>query len=154
MISPQQLRSGNLLLGILGGLVAAVVGAIVWAAITAATSFQIGFMSLGVAYIVAYALRIAGRGHDQRFSYAGAILSLFGCVLGNFLATCAIFAKQEHISIVVAVTLGALHFVDLMRETFNIMDLAFYAIAAWYGFKYAQSPLRFAQPAPTDAPPA
>jgi hypothetical protein len=135
-------ENGNFALGICGGLLAAIAAAVIWAALTAATNFQIGYMAVGVGFIVAFAMRFAGRGHDKRFAYAGALLSLAGCVMGNFLAACAIAANTEHASIMRAIAILLPHFADVMKDTFNVMDLLFYAMGAYFGYKYAVTPPR------------
>lgn len=132
--------NGNFALGICGGLLAAIAAAVIWAALTAATNFQIGYMSVGVGFLVAFAMRFAGRGHDKRFAYAGALLSLLGCVMGNFLAACAIAANTAHAPILRAFAVLLPHFADVMKDTFNGMDLLFYAMGAYFGYKYAIAP--------------
>jgi len=142
--------SSNLLLGGLAGFAAAVVAAVAWGAISAATSYQIGFMAIGVGLLVAYAVRIAGGGHDRRFGYVSAAMSLLGCVLGNFFATCAFFAAHDRIDVLTALAALVPHFATVMRESFRPMDLLFYAIGAYFGYKYAIVPLR-ARVAPPSA---
>ena len=62
----QRLRSDqNFTSGALLGLVASVVGAAVWAVVTIATEYQIGFMAIGVGYLVGIAVRIGGKGLPQ-----------------------------------------------------------------------------------------
>jgi hypothetical protein len=133
---------GNLIVGILAGLVAAVLAAIAWAAITAATNFQIGFMAIGVGFAVAFAVRYAGRGHDGRFAIASAVLTVLGCALGNFLTVVVAVAAHDHASYLDAFVGLVPRVVEVMSTTFNIMDVAFYAIGAYFGYKYATSPLR------------
>jgi hypothetical protein len=134
--------SGNLLLGTLAGAVAALLAALAWAGITAATNFQIGFMAIGVGIAVAYAVRLVGRGHDGKFAIASGVLSLLGCLAGNFLAVVFGVAAHDHASYL-AVFVGLLpHVVDVFQQTFNFMDLIFYAIGIYYGYRYATVPLR------------
>ncbi|HVS46621.1 MAG TPA: hypothetical protein VMS32_08145 [Verrucomicrobiae bacterium] len=136
------IRDGNLPVGILGGLVAAVVAAIVWAAVTAASSYQIGFMAIGVGFLVAYAVRLCGRGHGQAYAISAAILSLLGCALGDFLAGCAMVAKDQHAPIISTVVALAPHFFEVISAGFNFMTVVFYAIGAYFGYRYATIPLR------------
>jgi hypothetical protein len=135
-------QDGNLILGILGGLVAAVIAAGIWAAITASTQFQIGYMAIGVGFVVAFAMRFCGRGHDVRFGYAAAVISLLGCVLGNYLAACAVVANAYHVDIFTAVYRLLPHFGEIMKNGFQVMDLVFYAIGAYFGYKYSITPLK------------
>jgi hypothetical protein len=145
--APARLNTGNLFFGVLGGLAAALICAALWALITDASRFQIGFMAIGVGFAVAYAVRLLGKGNDQRFGIAVAILSLFGCLLGNYLAACITVAVHQHVSLVI-VFFGLLpHMADIFRDNFQVMDLVFYFIGVSCGYRYAMAPLNLPQPA-------
>jgi hypothetical protein len=135
----------NLPVAILGGLVAALAGALVWALITVTTKFQIGFMAVGVGFLVAWTVRTFGKGHTQVFGVIGGSCALLGCLLGNLLSACG-FIAQQNSAPVVDVTLkvlGSPAFVaSILQETFNGMDLLFYAIAVYEGYKLARRPPR------------
>ena len=135
----QQLRDNqNLSMGMVGGFGAAVVGAVVWALTTALTQYQIGFMAIGVGFLVGFAVRRMGQGVDQVFGYFGAGLSLFGCVLGNLLTTCIITSQQEGIALSqVLASLNPAVAVEIMKYTFSPIDLLFYGLAAYYGYKFS-----------------
>lgn len=130
---------GNFLAAIAAGLVAAVVGAAIWAAITVATGYQIGFMAIGVGFLVGFAVRGAGKGSSNRFAIAGAVLALAGCVLGNLLTVIGAIAQHENagfFSLLGKLTPStALEFLQL---SFQPMDLLFYAIAVYEGFKVSR----------------
>lgn len=150
----QQERTGNLALGVLGGLGTAVAVAILWGMITAATQFQIGYMAIAVGFAVAYAMRFVGRGRDRRFAIAAAILAVIGCALGNYFAVCAVVAQQTHVPVITATVQLVPHFAEVMTKTFSAMDVLFYAIGAYFGYKYALKPMGPEAPAaaPADAP--
>lgn len=135
----QQIRDNqNLSLAIIAGAVAAVAGAAIWAAVTAITNWQIGIMAIGVGFLVGLAVRMAGRGVSLSFGVTGAVLSLAGCLLGNLLAACAIIADQQGLGFYEV--LGQVDFqtaVDIMVETFHPMDVLFYGLAVYYGYKYS-----------------
>jgi len=135
----QQLRDNqNLSLGIVGGLGAAIAGAVVWALITALTQYQIGFMAIGVGLLVGYAVRRMGQGVDPVFGYFGAGLSLLGCVIGNILTTCIITSQQEGIALSqVLASLNPAVAVEIMKYTFSPIDLLFYGLAVYYGYKFS-----------------
>jgi hypothetical protein len=135
-------ENGNLALGIAGGIVAAVIGAILWGLISTATHFQIGYMAIGVGFLVAFAVRFAGRGHDRRFAIASGLISLLGCLFGNYLAICFDIAAKDNADTISVVTKLLPHFVDVITSTFNPMDLVFYAIGAYFGYRYAITPPR------------
>jgi len=133
----QQIRDNqNLSLAVLGGAVAALVGAAVWAGVTVATNWQIGFMAIGIGFLVGYVVRRTGQGVDQSFGIVGAVLSLAGCVIGNYLTVCAQIADFESVEffdVLMAVDIQMA--IDLMIKSFDFMDLMFYGLAAYYGYK-------------------
>lgn len=128
----------NLVMGAVYGLVAAVVGAAVWAGITIATEYQIGWMAVGVGFLVGIAVRAGGKGIDQVYGIVGAIMSLVGCALGNVI-TIAWFVGKEF-GIPVTDVLAELDFTmiyEMMAATFQAIDLLFYALALYFGYRYA-----------------
>ncbi len=132
----QRLRDQqNLGGGILAGAVAALVGAGIWALVTVLTEYQIGWMAVGVGFLVGIAVRAVGKGIDQVFGIAGAVLALLGCMAGNLLTICYFVAQQEDIPLMTL--LPQLNF-DIVRElmmsTFSPMDLLFYGIAVYEGY--------------------
>lgn len=132
----------NLLLGVIGGAVASLIGAGVWAAITVATQFQIGWMAVGVGVLVGLTLRHLGKGVDPIFGVAGAALSLFGCLLGNLLSVCGFVAAEMGISIFeVVARLNVSVATEMLIGTFSPIDLLFYAIAVYEGYKLSFRPV-------------
>jgi hypothetical protein len=128
----------NLPAGAAAGLVAALVGAAVWAAATYVTHYKIGWIAVGVGFLVGYAVRLAGKGIDTTFGIVGAGLAFLGCALGNLLAVCALIAKQENISLLVILSnLDLVTAGRILLETFQFMDLLFYAIAIYEGYKFS-----------------
>jgi len=128
----------NLVIGAVGGTAAALVGAALWAAITCLTDYQIGWMAVGVGALVGVAVRALGRGVDKVFGVFGAVLALAGCLLGNILAVCGMVATQEDMGL-----LDVLGQVDLqvalemLRATFSPMDLVFYGLAVFEGYRFS-----------------
>lgn len=126
----------NLVLGTVAGLASALVGAGVWAGVTIATGYQIGFMAIGVGFVVGFAVRVAGNGVSTPFGVIGAVFALLGCALGNLLAVTAMVADGEGVSFLSA--LGQLDpglVRELMVATFSPMDLLFYGIAIYEGYR-------------------
>lgn len=128
----------NLPMALVGGLVAAIVGATSWAVITMVTGFQIGFMAVGVGFVVGYTVKYFGQGIDKIFGALGAVLALIGCLLGNFLTLLGMAADQEgfgYIEILQVVDYSLVPAV--MIESFSPMDLVFYAIAIYEGYRFS-----------------
>lgn len=126
----------NFPIAVVAGLAGALLGAVLWAVITAMTDFQIGFMAVGVGFLVGLAVRHVGKGVSTRFGILGASLSLIGCVIGNLLAISTMISSQESMPITeVLSNLNLDIAIELMTLTFHPMDILFYGLALYYGYK-------------------
>lgn len=128
----------NLPLALIAGFVSAIIGAILWASVTMATGYQIGYMAVAVGFLVGYAMRYAGKGMDPIFGISGAIFAILGCVLGNVFYILA--AVAEILEVPVMGVLSEVNFsmiYELMAENFSPMDLLFYGIAVFEGYKFS-----------------
>ena len=121
---------------VIAGAVAAACGAAAWAAITVATGYQIGFMAIGIGFLVGLAVRRFGRGVDTLYGAAGSALALAGCVAGNLLAGCAMVASEAQVGLwdVVSRLTPSLA-VELLTAMFTPMDVLFYGLAAYEGYR-------------------
>ena len=148
-VEPIAPDDSNLALGIAGGAVAALVGAVLWATVTSLTHLQIGWMAVGVGALVGMAVRRLGRGRDPIFGVAGAVLSLLGCVAGNLLTVCVLAAHDQKVGVLEILSrLDPPSAARLLVATFSGMDLVFYALAVYEGYKFSLAP-----PAPAAAAP-
>ena len=130
------------------GIGAALLGAAAWAIVTVATEMQLGLMAIAVGYVVGRAIRAVGHGVEERFGYLGAACALMGCVVGDVLSDIAFYAKIRHIGFGQA--LGDLDIAMLIKlvSTFaRPMDLLFYGIAVYEGYKFSFK-YRLVKPAP------
>jgi hypothetical protein len=128
----------NLVVGSMAGLVAAVTGAAVWAGVTVVTEYQIGWLAVGVGFLVGIAMRTMGKGIDQVFGVVGAMIALFGCVLGNVLTIAWYISAQTGSSLLSVLTeLDMELTIELITETFQVMDILFYGLALYFGYKYS-----------------
>ncbi len=132
-----ELRSQQHLIGgTVAGFVAAAVGAATWAGVTIATGVQIGWMAVGIGFLVGFSMRAVGKGIDPIFGYLGAGLALFGCGAGNLCAVIGMLAKNQGIPFLdLATKLDLNDLTKLLIATFSPMDLLFYAIAAYEGYR-------------------
>jgi hypothetical protein len=131
----------NFPMAVLGGLGGAVVGAGLWAVVTVVTQMELGIMAIAVGFIVGYAVRELGKGREQKFGILGAVCGLIGCVLGNLLSAIGVYAQARGIGFFDV--LGGLNmdFLSrLMSVFFSPMDLLFYAIAVYEGYKFSFRP--------------
>jgi len=128
----------NLVVGSMAGLVAAVSGAAVWAGVTVVTEYQIGWIAVGLGFLVGIAMRTMGKGIDQVFGVVGAMIALLGCVLGNVFTIAWYISAQTGASVLSVLTeLDMELVIDLITETFQIMDILFYGLALYFGYKYS-----------------
>lgn len=128
----------NFRAGMIAGLAAAFIGAIIWAVLTVAIGYQIGWMAVGVGFLVGIAVRKFGKGVEKKFGFLGAFLSLVGCLAGNLFAIVAMAANQLNIPIsVLAVFLNLEIISSLLVETFEVIDLLFYGIAVYEGYRFS-----------------
>ncbi len=125
-------------LGILAGIVAAIVSAALWATITAALNYQIGWMAVGVGFLVGFGVRRFGQGVDAGFGIMGAVLALLGCLAGNLLAACIFVSQQAKVPFLdVAFSLDPVVAIDLLARGFAPIDLLFYGIALYEGYRFS-----------------
>lgn len=136
----------NHVTGFAFGLVAALLSAALWALITLATNYQIGFMAMGVGFLVGYAVRLGGAPAQGMFSgerhfslgFIGAGLAVFGCLLGNVLSGCWFVAQEQETTYMSVVT--SLDFTlasEILGVMFSPVDIVFYGLAIWEGFLFA-----------------
>jgi hypothetical protein len=117
---------------------AALLGACVWAAITVMTHYQIGWMAVGVGFLVGYGVKIFGKGIDRTFGIVGAAWSLVGCAAGNLLSVVGTIAKQQNVPLMNVLEKLDLEIIaTLMQATFNPMDVLFYGIAIYEGYRFS-----------------
>lgn len=134
-------RVQNFPLGLTAGFVAAIIGAVIWALISVTTNYQIGWMAVGVGFLVGYAIRYFGKGSEPVFGITGSVVALLGCVAGNLLTVVIVVGNQEHISVMALLSrLTPSIIVGLLKETFQPMDLLFYGIAMYEGYKFSFTP--------------
>ena len=147
----------KLLLGTLGSIAGAILGAIAWGAITAATHFQIGYMAVGVGFLAGYGMRVLGGGRDRADGVIAGIVAFLGCVLGNLLTIVIDFAPHDAAhrgvaELTLLVLLNPKLAWLMLNENFSIMDVLFYALAVYAGYRTALKPPAAAAEAPESAP--
>lgn len=126
----------NLPFAVIAGSAAALIAAILWAGITVLIEYQIGYMAIGVGALVGIAVRFMGKGIDQIFGIIGAALALLGCVVGNFLTIVGMIAKEYSVNFFdVFRNFEFNMIIQVMTETFNPMDVLFYGLAIYTGFR-------------------
>ncbi len=139
-------------LGIAAGAVAAAVGAALWATISYLTEYQIGWMAIGVGFLVGIAVRYFGKGTGAAFGVLGGALALAGCLAGNLLTVCLVLSREKSMSLLAVISRLDLDLVvNIMSATFSPMDLLFYGLAVYAGYRFSVRPVGDAEPAGTTA---
>lgn len=131
----QLLAEQNLLKGVSLGVIACIVGAVVWSLVSISTGYQIGYMAIGVGFLVGFAMR-QGKGVTPVFGIIGAALALLSCVLGDFFSMIGLIAKEYEVSFWEVLT--GIEYKDvasLMVENLASMTIVFYGIALYEGYK-------------------
>lgn len=126
----------NLPMGLLAGLVACIIGAAVWALVSVSTGYQIGYMAIGMGFLVGYAVRIAGKGISPVFGIVGAALALLGCILGDYFSYIGYFASSEglpYMETLALIPVGEM--MEFLFENLLSMTALFYGIALFEGYK-------------------
>ncbi len=123
---------------IVGGLLASLISGVIWAAVTVSTGYQIGYMAIGVGLIVGYAVQFFGAGIDQKFGFLGAFLSVFGCLLGNLFSQVGFYAQDASLGYLEVLSyLSFPLIIEILIESFSPIDILFYGIAIYEGYKLA-----------------
>jgi antitoxin component YwqK of YwqJK toxin-antitoxin module len=123
---------------IVGGLFISIICGILWAAVTVITGYQIGYMAIGVGLGVGMGVRYFGAGIDLVFGIIGAALALIGCLIGNLLSQVGFIADIENLSYFQTLTLLNLeNIILILQDSFSPMDLVFYGIAGYEGYRFA-----------------
>lgn len=128
----------KLIPGVLASLGIGVLGAALWGAITLATNFQIGYMAVAIGAGVGITMRMTGKGIDPIFGICGGIVSLFSVLLGNFFSIVGYVAEAESLEFFeTLVMLNYKYVPELLMESFSVIDLIFYGIAVYEGYRFS-----------------
>jgi len=133
------IQQGKLLPGAAAGAIAAVIGAMLWAGVTMISGYELGLIAIAIGYGVAFGVRSVGQGSAPIFAYTGAALAFLGCALGKILTLIGLFAHELHMGYLDALTnIDYSLLPALMQETFSPMDLVFYGIAIYEGYRLSR----------------
>ena len=133
----EMLAEENLPKGVLYAVIACIVGAAAWGLISVSTGYQIGYMAIGIGFLVGFAMR-QGKGIRSVFGIIGATLALLSCVLGDFFSIIGYIAKDYDMSYT-DVLFGAdyAEIFSLMTENLASMTILFYGFAVYEGYKFS-----------------
>jgi hypothetical protein len=127
----------NVPLIVVVGLVAMLAGAALWALVTVLTQMELGLMAVVIGFMVGLGIQKVRKRPNKNFGILGAVLALVGCLLGNALSFVAFAAQQSGGSFTaVLMTVSPASLLSAMAQNFAAMDLLFYGIAIYEGFKF------------------
>jgi len=128
----------RLMFGITSGLIVGIVGAILWSILTVVAGVQLGYVALAIGAGVGLTIRKVGNGIDPVFGYWGGGISLFSILLGNFLSIIGFIANSTGLGYIETLFLFNYDYLfEVMKAAFSIIDLAFYGIAVFTGYKFS-----------------
>ncbi|NDV65333.1 hypothetical protein [Bacteroides sp. 224] len=129
-------KEQNMPMAVVAGLAACVAGAIVWALISVSSGMQIGYMAVGMGFLVGYAIRLFGKGVTPVFGVLGACMALLGCVLGDYLSIVGYTARDFEMPFFEALREIPMSLVmSSLVENLMSMTALFYGIAIFEGYK-------------------
>ncbi len=132
--------SENIVIGGVSGLVAALAGAATWATVTYYTKYQIGFMAIGIGYLVGIVMLKFGHGRSQAFGILAAVLAVGGCLIGNLFSACAFAADELDVPMMQIVgSLTPTVAVEILQEGFSAIDALFYFLAVSAAFRASRA---------------
>ncbi|WP_240927738.1 hypothetical protein [Cellulophaga sp. Z1A5H] len=95
-------------------------------------------MAIGIGAMVGLVTGYFGKGIDLIFGLLGGGIALLSCILGNFFSIIGAIATYEKLGYLETLFLfDYAQAIPIMSETFSPMDILFYAIATFEGYKYA-----------------
>lgn len=146
---------GRTALSLGAGLLAALAGAAAWAVLVEVSGYKIGFAAVGIGWLVGQAMAMTAS-RSRALPPAGAVLAFAGCLLGDALADANEVSKAVGVDLLTVLRRMATDpglTADIFRTGFSAMDLLFWAIAAFEGFRLTARAVarRNAGPAPVPA---
>lgn len=131
----QLLAEENLPKAFLCGAMACVVGAAAWALVSVSTGYQVGYMAIGIGFLVGLVMRF-GKGVRPIFGIIGAALALLSCLLGDYFSMIGYVAKEYNLSYIEALTtVPVADVVEALKDNLLSMTALFYGIAVYNGYK-------------------
>jgi hypothetical protein len=155
-VEPQPGENDRVVRAVVLGALAALAGAAVWVAVGAATKHEIGFVAVGVGYLVAVSMSRV-RASWQRLPIVAAVIALVAVVVGDVVLDVILQAQYEQVGLgdafsAVATDLSLAG--NIFGAYFSPIDLLFWLLAASVAYRGVKaSVLAAAPPAPPPASP-
>ena len=129
----------NLILAVLAGLAAAAAGTLIWYGVVVITNYQVGFIAVGVGWLVAMAVVFgAGRKRGPALQAISVAITLVALIFSEWLILRYVFiqalAEQGFTEVALFWPLGAMLELVVTSIQENLFTLIFWAIALWAAF--------------------
>ena len=150
-VEPQPRDNDRVVRAVVLGVLAALGGAAVWVAVGAATKHEIGFVAVGVGYLVSMSMSRA-RADWRRLPLLAAAIALVAVVAGDFVLDVALQAQYQQVGfgdVLGAVATDLSLAKDLFSAYWSPVDLLFWLLAALVAYRGVKASVA-AQRAPAD----
>jgi hypothetical protein len=128
----------NFPMAVVGSLLGAVVGAGIWGGVVYAFQIKSGLIAILIGILVGFAVRIFGKGLETSYGILGAVMSLVACSAGLILGSYALYMKSRGLGFAEVLPYVNLKtIIAILKRSFSGIDLLFYAIAAYEGYKFS-----------------
>jgi hypothetical protein len=129
----------NLILAVLAGLAAAVVGVLVWYGVVVITKYQLGFIAVGVGWLVSIAVVFgSGRKRGPVLQAISVAITLIALAMSEYLivrySLSEFLAEEGFTKVALFLPLGAMIELVVTSIGENLFTLIFWAIALWAAF--------------------
>ena len=129
----------NLILAVLAGLAAAIVSTLVWYGVVIITNLQLGFIAVGVGWLVAMAVIFgSGRKRGPALQAISVTITLVALAMSEYLivrySLSEYLAEQGFSRVPLLLPLGAMIELVVASIGENLFTLIFWAIALWAAF--------------------
>ncbi len=129
----------NVIVAVLAGLAAAVVGTLVWYGVVVITNYQVGFIAVGVGWLIAMAVVLgSGRKRGPALQAISVAITLAALVVSQYLivrySAVELLAEEGITGLPLLMPLDLM--IDLVVTSIgeNLITLIFWAIALWAAF--------------------
>lgn len=126
----------RMVLATCAGLVACFAGAVLWGAVTVFTGYELGIIAIALGLMVGGVIAFVKKSDHIYFGIIGALLALIACVLGKYFGMIGLIAQEYSVGYFNCMqNLTTDMVVSLFKETFSPIDLLFYGLAIYEGFR-------------------
>lgn len=132
------LPQGSITKAIIGGALFGLIGSTMWASVAYFTNYKIGWLAIGIGFIVGIGIRFMGKGSGEKYKLIGAAIALLSCIVGDYFTVVAFASKEMNEGLLDAFSAIPLtQLPEIIKLSFTPMDIVFYGLSAWCGWKYS-----------------